>query len=628
MPCRLALAALAAAAVAGNNSVDAACGGTLSFTVLGQPNIAVGFHDTDAAFDPIVLGTVTDEANEPTNVELVCIDDTLKVRTAHDGASEGSGPDWSYEDVGSGWTFDARADSKLTWRTQVHLLDILYDCKFDHVDVLEGQFRVRSGNTYLLKKYGWIKGESTMEGTVYGQNEQIKRQTGSCPILAKSIADGGSDDKTHHRHKDDFVDYGGLAHHGSYVKRMSFLKEYFAENLDGMLLPDKQTEQIFGAQDFANLYPVMDAFRMDQYTDFTTMEGSSVDELPGNKNSYGWDNIRFRMQCMTPFYTDFDPVEYYTFAQTETFRRYGRHKDVVYHTKYDFSNFGRKKLELKWVMHPTMNHAWEDDQFVDRHNVNTAHGGTQYPKPSIPIRPDQATFSMQGMATLAYAEFFEWWTGRSPPDMLVNLFKPFWIRSLNFPEMRSRYGRYDAVNYYSQTLRLDFLHFVVDSPLFQHLNNYTQATGWHDRDSHEDIFSSIVTRVMPALISFCAKNAYDIVNKFRKDVTFREMYKSNKMKFIHEWVRLHGGENKIKVYDQSPERRNEGKRPWPAESEGAPDPRQVTVTYYKRTDNCREHRYPNQSQIPCKSKNIPEGRKSEARSSRARSQKIFRIASC
>ena len=177
--------------------------------------------------------------------------------------------------------------------------------------------------------------------------------------------------------------------------------------------------------------------------------------------------------------------------------------------------------------------------------------------------------------------------------------------------MRSRCGRDDAVNFYSQELRLDFLHFVVDSPLFQHLNNYTHQTGWHDRDNHEDVFSTIVTRVMPALVSFCAKNAYDIVNKFREDTSYRTMYKENKVKFIHEWVRLHGGENKIKVYDQSPERRNEGKAPWPGPEYNLTRPRNFNVTYYKRSDYCKEHRYPDQTRIPCLAKNIPESRGSE-----------------
>uniref|UniRef100_A0A7S2MWZ0 Uncharacterized protein n=1 Tax=Haptolina brevifila TaxID=156173 RepID=A0A7S2MWZ0_9EUKA len=451
-----------------------------------------------------------------------------------------------------------------------------------------------------------------MEDTVYGQNEKIKRETGSCPVLAKSIADGGTDPQTHHRHKDDFVDYGGLAQHETYIKRMSFLKEHIAERLDGILLPDYQVEQIFHAQDYQGLRSLMDYFRMDQYIDFTSLEPSSVDEAPGHKNAYGWDNIRFKMQCNTPFYTDFDPVEYYTFAQTETYRRYGKHKDVSYHSLYDFSNFGRKKLELKWIMHPSMNHVWEDDQFVNRHNV--AKGGTQYSKPEIPLSPRQATFSFQGMATIAFALFFEWWTGRAPPDQLISIYKPFWIRSLNYPELRSRYGRYDAVNFYSQALRLDFWHFVVDSPIFQHLSNYSHRTGWYDRDEHEETFSTIVTRVMPALVSFCAKTAYDIVNKFRADVSFREMYKSSKTKFIHEWVRLHGGENKMKAYDQSPERQNEGERPWPAETEEEPDPRQLTVTYYKRVDYCKEYQYADESQIPpsCLAKNIPEDRGTEA----------------
>ena len=212
------------------------------------------------------------------------------------------------------------------------------------------------------------------------------------------------------------------------------------------------------------------------------------------------------MQCMTPFYTDFDPVEYSTFAQTETFRRFGKHQDVVYHTTHDFSNFGRKKLELKWIMHPTLNSVGENvNPFFfclaygsnapaqcmkwpnlrvtilglcrcgrmtslsteptstgqgtrAAHKTGTAlstqslrshccptrsvtpHTSWQ-PSCSAPpstglseknrVGPPQATFSMQGLATLAFAQFFEWWTGRSPPDRLVQLFKPFWIRSLN-----------------------------------------------------------------------------------------------------------------------------------------------------------------------------------------------------
>ena len=36
---------------------------------------------------------------------------------------------------------------------------------------------------------------------------------------------------------------------------------------------------------------LMDAFRKDQYTDFTAMETSLVDHLPGNQNAYGWGEV-------------------------------------------------------------------------------------------------------------------------------------------------------------------------------------------------------------------------------------------------------------------------------------------------------------------------------------------------
>jgi hypothetical protein len=38
------------------------------------------------------------------------------------------------------------------------------------------------------------------------------------------------------------------------------------------------------------------------------------------------------MQCMNPFYIDFDPNEYEIFRQTETFRRFGKYKDALFHS--------------------------------------------------------------------------------------------------------------------------------------------------------------------------------------------------------------------------------------------------------------------------------------------------------
>jgi hypothetical protein len=165
---------------------------------------------------------------------------------------------------------------------KAHLLDILYDSRFDGIDVLEGFFRVKVNNNYLINKYKWEHGVSTMESTVYGQNEQIKKQTGGCPMLSEN----------HRRIRDDFVDYGGMSMHKDYVKRMSFIKEFIAETQRGVVGLDVQEEEFFEMQDRHSIKPILSAFRRDQYQDFTMLEPSSVDELPGNKNVYGWDNVR------------------------------------------------------------------------------------------------------------------------------------------------------------------------------------------------------------------------------------------------------------------------------------------------------------------------------------------------
>ena len=365
--------------IAGSLTADAGCSDTVSFTVLGQPNIAVGFYDTNANFvEPILLGTATKKTdqNQVSNAELVCENDELKIQFspraapvcpagqvpcpntktcipadwACDGVDDcGDGSDeapsrcapggaaatatsatpWLTVPVGDGWTFDARATegelAGYTWRTQAHLIDISYDTKFDGIDVLQGQFTVRAGNSYLINLFGWIKGESTMERTVYPRNMQLKAATGTCPILAKSKADGGSDARTHYRIKDDFVDYGGLAQHTDYAKRMSFMKEYFAEQMDATILPDVQAEMGSKKEEFNNFYFIADGFRADEFSDIAMMEGSVIDpETPGTENAYGYDAIRFKMQCMTPFFLDFDPVEY-VILPTQTHTRTPAH---------------------------------------------------------------------------------------------------------------------------------------------------------------------------------------------------------------------------------------------------------------------------------------------------------------
>jgi hypothetical protein len=55
-------------------------------------------------------------------------------------------------------------------------------------------------------------------------------------------------------------------------------------------------------------------------------------------------------------------------------------------------------------------------------------------------------------------------------------------------------------------------------------------------------------------------------------------HRQDKIRFMHEWVRLHGGENKLRVYDQSPENRNNGGDAY----HGDWFDRDVPVSYYKR----------------------------------------------
>jgi hypothetical protein len=108
---------------------------------------------------------------------------------------------------------------------------------------------------------------------------------------------------------------------------------------------------------------------------------------------------------------------------------------------FRFSNFGRKKLELKWIIHQSLNSINTDVQYT---NASAVGNLTQYPFPGIAVKQGKASSSLQGMATTGFALFFEWWTGRSPPQQLVNDYKPFMIKSMNYPKMVSRYGRQDT----------------------------------------------------------------------------------------------------------------------------------------------------------------------------------------
>jgi hypothetical protein len=97
---------------------------TVSFSVLGQPNIAVGFVDIDplgGSCTPLRVGTITDASGAVTETELVCNPANSSLTLLSGGAVVAT----FGAEAAAAWTFDARASADLTWRTKAQLLDIM-----------------------------------------------------------------------------------------------------------------------------------------------------------------------------------------------------------------------------------------------------------------------------------------------------------------------------------------------------------------------------------------------------------------------------------------------------------------------------------------------------------------------
>jgi hypothetical protein len=125
---------------------------TVSFSVLGQPNIAVGFVDIDplrGSCAPLQLGTVTDGSGATTNTQLVCNPTNGSLTIISGGAALAS------FDVGATaeWSFDARTSPGLIWRTKAPMVDVMYDAPFDAEDPLLGKFTASVGSTFLETKF-------------------------------------------------------------------------------------------------------------------------------------------------------------------------------------------------------------------------------------------------------------------------------------------------------------------------------------------------------------------------------------------------------------------------------------------------------------------------------------------
>ena len=195
---------------------------TLSFTVMGQPNIAIGFVDIDTATcvgAPLLIGTVTDDVAMTTkNVEVACHSGNNTLTLSYNGDVKTFAPG-----VYAEWSFNADSQS-VVWRTQADMLDIMYDCPFDKVDALTGTFTVSANNTFLEDKFQWSQGVSTMTD-VTARNKEMKTSSGRCPMLSAS-----------HQRVDDF-EFPTLVSQS--LNRYNWFSEYVQEKQLGKLQATK-----------------------------------------------------------------------------------------------------------------------------------------------------------------------------------------------------------------------------------------------------------------------------------------------------------------------------------------------------------------------------------------------------
>jgi hypothetical protein len=158
-------------------------GKTISFSIYGQPNVAVGFIDTTTTtVYPIHVGDihtdVSDAGDAPSWVSApISVDCSvggqLEVMWAGGTAREALAPHF---------TWKAADHSGQRWYTALQLVDIMYEAMFDGGDVLTGQFNIHVNNAFLEQKFEWKSGESSMASLV-DSIKAMKRATGACPMM-------------------------------------------------------------------------------------------------------------------------------------------------------------------------------------------------------------------------------------------------------------------------------------------------------------------------------------------------------------------------------------------------------------------------------------------------------------
>ena len=195
-------------------------------TITGQPNVAVGFLDTNTStLYPYELALV-ESASVNASVALDCsADGTLQLLWSAVDSSDRPQVLWSHGAKSSAYRWRAASHPGHRWLTSVSMVDIMYETRFDGGDVLGGTFELKVANSFLESKFGWVAGSSTM-GSLIAATSQIKRSTGRCPMLSQS-----------YRRSDDL----GGAHLEHAVKRTDFLYQTTIDDLNGV--PDTSNHE-------------------------------------------------------------------------------------------------------------------------------------------------------------------------------------------------------------------------------------------------------------------------------------------------------------------------------------------------------------------------------------------------
>eukprot|EP01047_Picozoa_sp_COSAG01_P021924 COSAG01_NODE_1287_length_10887_cov_17.346924_10_plen_394_part_00 len=357
---------------------------TLSFTVIGQPNIAVGFLDIDPSDPtrcPVHLGKLTAGAGSVSNLTLVC-SGASELTLTHGGATQTFTGTQE-----TSWTFDARQSTNAgtIFNPAAGLMvDVMYDATFDGEDPLQGRFTVSSNNTFLAQKYGWVTGTGQSLNFVRTKNAALKSSIGGCPMLRRG-----------HKRIDDIP--GGETLHGGHLKRHNFLKYYIAKYMGSVVVPPVDTILAGGSARRATdgWQQVLSAYRRGDQTDLSMLENAQ------NETFDEMERYRHRYQCLAPFF----PTQRAQLWVEDAVATQGHYDKVVSYANSS-SNKGIR-LQLRKVFDATLPPM------------------SGFPKPDInklvpsSIRLEPTAYDI---AALAFHQSITWWTGKAPHEDDVNLF--------------------------------------------------------------------------------------------------------------------------------------------------------------------------------------------------------------